>query len=116
MSFFALRTFADGMLKLNTGDLYFEFDSGHMGRRQLIEKIRTHYTGRGTFRVLFWMGTAEYAHWKDLARIKTLERKRLRMLSAIGREVLGHKPNRLLAAPYHRFLEEGKVYCLRERR
>ncbi len=109
MGFLSIKTSADAVLILNTGDLYFEFDSGHMGRKQLTEKIKTHYTGKGMFRVVFWMGTAEYAHWKDLAQIRGLERNRVTMLFAISRQVLKEKPNRLLAAPYHKYLEDGKL-------
>ena len=102
------------MLTLNTGNLYFEFDSGHMGRKQLQEKIRTHYVGKGAFRVLFWMGTAEYAHWKHTERIKFLEEKRLRMLFSIVSHVVREKPNRILGAPYHEYLEKGELHSFKE--
>lgn len=109
IEFLSVRTFADAVLLLNTGNLYFEFDSGHMGRKQLVDKLRTHYAGKGMYRVVFWMGTAEYAHWKNAAKIKVLEQKRLLMLFAISRQVLKQKPNRLLAAPYHKYLEHGRL-------
>jgi hypothetical protein len=110
IQYLTLRTFADAKLTLNTQDLYFEFDSGHMGRKQLIEKINAHYKGRGAFRVIFWMGTAEYAHWKDLERIKNLERRRLNMLFDIVTRGLKDKPNRVLGAGYHDYLEIGRLY------
>lgn len=116
MEFLSMKTFADAMLLLNTGNLYFEFDSGHMGRAQLVEKMRTHYTGKGAFRVIFFMGTAEYAHWKNKERIKGLERKRLELLFEIVREELRDKPNRVLGATYHGFLKNKRVYASKEKR
>jgi hypothetical protein len=116
MEFLSLKTYADAVLTLNTGNLYFEFDSGHMGRKQLAEKMRTHYAGKGTFRVIFWMGTAEYAHWKNEARIKTLEQKRLRMLFEIVKAELGNKPNRVLGATYHGFLKDKRVFTCKEKK
>lgn len=116
MEFMTLTTYADAMLTLSTGTLYFEFDSGHMGRKQLIEKIRAHYTGKGAFRVVFWMGTAEYAHWKHRHRIDALEEKRLRMLFDITRKVLKDKPNRIVAAPYHGYREDGRLYSIKDLR
>jgi hypothetical protein len=114
IEFLSIKTYADAMLTLNTGNLYFEFDSGHMGKKQLRDKIRTHYAGKGAFRVIFWMGTAEYAHWKHTERIKFLEEKRLNMLSEIIRTVLKDKPNRILGACYHQYLEDGKLHSHKE--
>jgi hypothetical protein len=113
MKYLSMRTFADAKLTLATQDLYFEFDSGHMGRKQLIEKIRDHYTGRGAFRVIFWMGTAEYAHWKNVERIKFLEQNRLNVLFEIIKKILKDKPNRILGASYHQYLENGKLYSVK---
>jgi hypothetical protein len=110
MEYLTVKTFADAKLHLNTLDLYFEFDSGHMGRKQLIEKITTHYRGRGAYRVIFWMGTAEYAHWKNVERIKNLEQNRLNMLFDIINKVLKDKPNRVMGACYHQYLENGTLY------
>lgn len=110
MDYLSIKTFADAKLTLPTQDLYFEFDSGHMGRKQLFDKIKSHYTGKGAFRVIFWMGTAEYAHWKHLERIKSLEQNRLNVLFEIIRKVLKDKPNRILGASYHQYLEDGKIY------
>jgi hypothetical protein len=106
----SVKNYADAALALTTGDLYFEFDSGHMGRGQLKEKITTHYIGKGAFRVVFFLGTAEYAHWKNLATIKCLEKNRLTLLFEVARRALKDKPNRLLAAAYHEYLEDGRLY------
>jgi hypothetical protein len=114
MEFLTVKTFADAVLVLNTGNLYFEFDSGHMGRQQIKDKIRTHYAGKGTFRVVFWMGTAEYAHWKDAKRIKALEQKRLELLFEIVRKVLRDKPNRILGATYRGFLENQQLFTCKD--
>ena len=110
LEYLSLNSFADSVLILTSGDLYFEFDSGHMGRGQLKEKIKAHYIGKGAFRAVFFMGTAEYAHWKNLATIKCLEKNRLNLLFEVARRVLKDKPNRLLGACYHEYLEDGKVY------
>ncbi len=110
MEFLSIKSFADAVLTLNTGNLYFEFDSGHMGRKQLEDKIRVHYAGKGAFRVVFWMGTAEYAHWKNRRRIRSLEEKRLKLLFEITKEVLRDKPNRVLGATYAGFLKDNQLF------
>jgi len=110
LEFLSTSTFADALLTLNTGNLYFEFDSGHLGKKQLIDKIKTRYIGKGAFRVIFWTGTAEYAHWKNVATIKCLEKNRLDLLFKITRKVLKEKPNRVLGACYHEYLETGKLH------
>lgn len=110
MEYLSLKTYADALLTLSTGNLYFEFDSGHMGKGQLLDKIRTHYICKGAYRVVFWMGTAEYAHWKNMPTIKCLEKNRLDLLFEIVKTVLRDKPNRILGAPYHEYLEGGKLY------
>ena len=116
MEFLSIKTFADAKLTLSTAHLYFEFDSGHMGRKQLTEKIKAHYRSKGAYRVIFWMGTAEYAHWKNIDRIKFLEENRLGMLFDIVAKVLKEKPNRILGATYHQYLETGHVHNLRGKR
>jgi hypothetical protein len=110
MEFMSLKTYADAILTLSTGNLYFEFDSGHMGRGQLKDKIKNHYIGKGAYRVVFWTGTAEYAHWKNMDTIKCLEQNRLNILFEVVRRVLKDKPNRVLGASYHKYLEDGKLY------
>jgi hypothetical protein len=64
----------------------------------------------GAYRVIFWMGTAEYAHWKNMEKVKSLEQNRLNMLFDIIKNVLKDKPNRILGASYHQYLENGKLY------
>lgn len=113
IEFLSLGTHADAMLTLTSGNLYFEFDSGHTGRGQLKDKIKAHYIGKGVFRVVFWTGTAEYAHWKNLATIKCLEKNRLNLLFEVARRIMKEKPNRILAAGYHEYLEDGKLYNLK---
>lgn len=110
MEYLSIKTSADALLRLNTGILYFEYDSGHMGKKQLVAKIREHYIGKGAFRVIFFIGTAEYAHWKNRKHIKCLEDRRLRMFFRIVRKLLKDKPNRIAAAGYHKYLEDGKLY------
>lgn len=110
IEYLSVRTFADAVLILNTGNLYFEFCSGHMGKKQLEEKIRRHYTGKGIFRVIFWMSTAEYAHWKDKNKIRYLEEKRLQMLFEITGVVLPDKPNRILGATYTGYLKDSQLF------
>jgi hypothetical protein len=114
MEYLTIRTFADAKLTPNTGNLYFEFDNGHMTRTQLIEKIRNHYRVKGAYRVVFWMASAEYSHYKHSQRINSLEQKRLNMLFDIIKETLKDKPNRILGACYHQYLLDGKVYNYRE--
>jgi hypothetical protein len=87
-----------------------------MGKGQLIDKIKAHYIGKGAYRVLFWMGTAEYAHWKNMERIKSLEQNRLNVLFDVVRAVMKEKPNRILGAGYHDYLENGRFYNLRGER
>jgi hypothetical protein len=43
LEYLSLKTYADAVLTLPTGNLFFEFDSGHMGKKQLIEKIKARY-------------------------------------------------------------------------
>jgi hypothetical protein len=116
MEYLTIKTYADAMLTLTTGNLYFEFDSGHMGRKQLREKILTHYRSKGAYRTIFWMGTAEYAHWKNIRKIKLLEENRLKMLFEIVGRTLKEKPNRILGASYHEYLENGKLKGLKDLR
>ncbi|RJR18189.1 MAG: hypothetical protein C4581_06635 [Nitrospiraceae bacterium] len=92
------------------GDMYFELDNGNEDRKQLTEKIRNHYSEKGKFQVIFFMTTDYYTHWKTMENIKTLEENRLRLLFDIAGDILKHIPNRLLAASYHTYLEDGQVY------
>lgn len=88
--------------------IFFEFDNGHMTADQLEEKIKTHYLERGAYQVIFWMATAEHTE-----NIKNLEQNRLNMLFDIIKKVLRDKPNRILGACYHSYLEDGKLYNLK---
>lgn len=115
MEYLSLKTCADAVLVLGSGLLYLEFDSGHMGTKQLTDKIKAHYICKGAYRVIFWTGTAEYAHWKNIDNIKRLERKRLNMLFEITRNILRSKPNRILGASYHQYLEDGKLHNFRRK-
>lgn len=96
------------------GDMYFELDNGNEDRKQLAEKIRSHYSGKGKFQVIFWMTTDYYSHWKTKESIKKLEENRLNLLFEVVQKELRHKPNRVLAASYHQYLEDGKVYSYKE--
>ncbi len=108
----------EGLSVPNTYDAHyqnicFEFDNGNMSKDQLIDKIKRHYTGKGIFQVIFWMATAEYAHWKTKENIKRLENNRLIMLFDILKETMKEKPNRILGASYSQFLEDGKLFNMR---
>jgi hypothetical protein len=86
------------------GNLYFEFDNGHMDNKQLRNKIVSYYGGKGSFRVIFFM-----AHRTDPA----LEHRRIELLFKIVKDVLKQKPNRILGACYTKYLSDGKIYNLR---
>lgn len=80
------------------GNLYFELDNGHENDAQLTEKLRR-YAIPGTFQVIFIM-----AHRYGQ---KELENCRLEKLFEIGNKIVGHKPNRILGATHHGFLDSG---------
>ena len=84
------------------GNLFFELDNGHMSPSLLEDKIRRYYSGPGRYRVVFIMAS----------RYLTLEeeQRRLEMIFDIIRRVYPHKPNRILAASYRQFLEDGMFY------
>lgn len=86
------------------GNIYFELDNGHEEDKTLREKLER-YAGPGAFQVIFIM-----AHrYGD----KGLESARLEKIQRLGNEVLRCKPNRILSATYHGYLEDGKLYNLR---
>ncbi len=87
------------------GNIYFEFDNGHMNDDQLIEKIRKNYTGQVAFRVVFFMRH----RYDDIEG----EKRRLDKLFEIVRSTLQKKPNRILGATYSGFLHDGKVFNLK---
>lgn len=97
----SLKPPADATLR----NIYFEMDNGHMNNGQLIEKIETHYKGKGQFRVIFIMA--------DRYDKPHLEEERLKKLFEILEKVMHHKPNRILGACYTKFLSDGKLYNLR---
>jgi hypothetical protein len=98
------------------GNVFFELDNGHMTDRQLREKIERHYAGPGRFQVVFFMASPNKAHWRTRERIEADELRRLAKILTIAREVLPHKPHRILAASYEQFLEEGKLYSFKRKR
>jgi hypothetical protein len=87
------------------GNLYFEFDNGHMSDDQLIEKIQKHYCGYGAYRVIFFM-----RHRYDNP---DGEQARLEKLFEIVKSVLRKKPNRVLGATYSGYLRNGKIFNLK---
>ena len=92
------------------GDVYFELDNGNEDRKQLIEKINSHYSGKGKFQVIFWMTTEYFTHWKTKENIEKLEENRLNLLFEVVQKELPHKPNRILGGTYHKYLEDGQVF------
>jgi len=96
------------------GEMYFELDNGNEDRKQLAEKIRNHYSGKGKFQVIFWMNTEYYTHWKTKKTIEKLEENRLNLLFDVLKGTLRHKPNRVLAGSYHKYLEDGQVCNYKE--
>lgn len=95
---------ADAMLKLFSGNVFFEFDSGYE-TTELEEKLTKYYSGPGQFRVIFFMAHSD--------NIKRLEKNRLDYLFKVVGKLLRHKPNRVLANTYTDFLKTGKLYNLR---
>jgi len=84
------------------GNLYFEFDNGHMNDDQLIEKIQKNYSGHGAYRVIFFM-----RHRYDSPEG---EKARLEKLFEIVRKTLRKKPNRIVGATYSGFLQNGMIF------
>ncbi|MFA5823211.1 MAG: hypothetical protein WC853_09065 [Thermodesulfovibrionales bacterium] len=84
------------------GNLYFEFDNGHMDDDQLADKIRNNYSGNGAFRVIFFM-----RHRYDDAGG---EDRRLDKLFEIVKNTLPSKKGRILGACYSEFLKDGKIH------
>ena len=87
------------------GNIYFEFDNGHLNDDQLIAKIRNNYSGHGAFRVIFFMRH----RYDDPAG----EQARLAKLFEIVKTTVPDKPNRILGATYTGFLENGKLFNLK---
>ena len=96
------------------GDMYFELDNGNEDRKQLTDKIRRYYSGQGKLQVIFFVTTEYFSHWKSRGNIIKLEENRLKLLFEVASKILKHKPNRLLAASYHKYLEDGQVCNYKE--
>lgn len=97
------------------GGIFFEMDNGHMNERQLREKIERHYVVPGKFQAVFIMASPNKAHWRTREKIQADELRRLRKIFAIARELLTQKPNRILAASYEQFLEDGTLYSFKQK-
>jgi hypothetical protein len=93
-----------GTADATLGNIFFEFDNGHMNDDQLEEKLRTHYLGRGNYRVVFFMS---HRYNNDL------EKERLHKLSGLVKEVMYKKPNRILGACYSQYLKDGLIFNLK---
>ena len=94
--------------------IYFELDNGNEDRKQLAEKIQQNYSSKGKFQVICWMTTDYYSHWKTMENIKKLENNRLNLFFDIVKETIPQKPNRILGASYHNFLEDGQLINYKE--
>jgi hypothetical protein len=77
-----------------------ELDNGHMGQRQLEEKLSKHYA-RLHVQIIFIMRHRECPH---------LEAERLHKVFEIAERVFPHQPNKVLAACYTSYLENGTVF------
>ena len=95
-------------------DIYFELDNGNEDRKQLTDKIQSNYSGKGKFQVVFWMTTDYYSHWKTKENMVALENNRLALLFSVVKEVLPFKPNRVIGASYHQFLDDGQLLNYKE--
>lgn len=95
-----LHGFADFQTDTPFGKFYFEFDNNTMNDDKLIDKIKSHYSGEGKYRVIFFMGH----------RIPELEQKRLEKLFEIVKNTLPSKKGRILGACYSQYLKDGKFY------
>lgn len=92
------------------GNIFIEFDNGHMTDHQLEEKILKNYSKAGMFQVAFIMASPYKAHWRTKEKTKADEIRRLNKLFAVSSRILPHKPNRIIGASYEQFLEDGKFY------
>lgn len=77
-----------------------ELDNGHMDDSQLEEKLRKHYLD-SEGQVIFIMRHREFPH---------LEARRLKKVFDISARVFPTKPNKVLGACYHQYLEDGIFY------
>jgi len=77
-----------------------ELDNGHMGERQLEEKLFKHYA-RQSVQIIFIMRHRECPH---------LEAERLLKVFQIAGKVFPHQPNKVLGACYTSYLENGIIF------
>jgi hypothetical protein len=78
----------------------FELDNGHMSEKQLEEKLVKNYS-RLPVQLIFIMRHRECPH---------LEAERLNKVFRISAKVFPHQPNKVLAACYTSYLENGIVF------
>ena len=78
----------------------FELDNGHMNERQLEEKLVKNYA-RQIVQIIFIMRHRECPR---------LEAERLKKVFQISHKVFPHQPNKVLAACYTSYLENGIVF------
>ena len=83
------------------GKIRFEFDNGHMSPAQLEDKLVRHYSKPGNYQVVFIMGSRYLTEKEEIRRL-------LMILEIISR-LFPRKPNKILAATYKQFIENGKV-------
>ncbi len=84
------------------GNLYFEFDNGHMDDDQLSDKIRNNYSGNGAFRVIFFM---RHRYDDPEGEIRRLDK-----LFEIIKKTLPSKKGRVIGACYSQYLKDGAIY------
>ena len=78
----------------------FELDNGHMSERQLEEKLVKNYA-RQIVQIIFIMRHRECPQ---------LETERVKKVFQISSKVFPHQPNKVLAACYTSYLENGTVF------
>lgn len=91
--------------------LYFELDNGNMNERQLREKIEKYlekYKGKRGI-IVFIMATPYKKGNRPIEKIREDEKRRYEKLFYILRELIPDHPNRVLVAPYTKFLEDLKL-------
>lgn len=104
-----LRQDADAKI----GNVYIEFDNGNQGKPFLKEKLLKHYAKPGNYRVVFFMGAYNKAHWRKAEQTARDEDSRIAVLRGAIAETIHQKPNRVLIAGYTQFLSSGKLFNYR---
>jgi hypothetical protein len=92
------------------GSTFFEMDNGHMTEKALREKIHRNYMKDGKYQAVFFMASPYKSTRSTAEKLKTDEQRRLKKLYSLVAELTPKKPNRIIAASYEQFLEDGKVY------